>query len=189
MKWATRAMIHFDRVAAAWLILRFIDRDAQFTFLAEGESAEDGTIVFGIAGVQLAGHGAGDTTFGRILAAYSLDDDALRRIDSVVAAVVEHVMQDPDRSALATRNPHVAGLLAVAEGMMLLSATDMECLTCSLPVYDALYARLQAQIAVEQSRGCESTTVLEETLRFSRAVSAIRASQHPFSLERFGNAL
>jgi len=183
-------MIHFDRVIAAWLIVRFIDQAAEFTFLADDESAGEGAIVFGIAGTKLAGHGAGDTTFRRLLEAHSLDDEALRLMDSVVTAVVEHVMQDPDRSTLGTRNAHAAGLLAVAEGIMLLSSTDTECLARSLPVYDAFYARLQAQTAFAQApRRPESTTVLKDTVRFSKAVRELRAAQCAYSIERFRSVL
>ena len=35
MKWATRAGIHIDRAASAWLIQRFIDPDAVFEFVTD----------------------------------------------------------------------------------------------------------------------------------------------------------
>ena len=33
MKWVTRAAVHIDRAACAWLIRRHIDPDAQFAFV------------------------------------------------------------------------------------------------------------------------------------------------------------
>jgi len=35
MRWATRAGIHVDRTACAWLIRRFIDAEAEFVFVHE----------------------------------------------------------------------------------------------------------------------------------------------------------
>jgi len=35
MKWVTRRNIKVDRVACPWLIRRFVDPAAQFTFVAE----------------------------------------------------------------------------------------------------------------------------------------------------------
>ena len=33
MRWATRTGVHVDRAASDWLILRFIDSDAEFVFV------------------------------------------------------------------------------------------------------------------------------------------------------------
>lgn len=35
MKWTTRAGIHIDRAACAWLIRRFIDPSAEFVFVTD----------------------------------------------------------------------------------------------------------------------------------------------------------
>jgi hypothetical protein len=35
MKWATRAGIHIDRAACAWLIRRHVDPDAEFVFVTD----------------------------------------------------------------------------------------------------------------------------------------------------------
>ncbi|WP_372498190.1 chromate resistance protein ChrB domain-containing protein [Streptomyces marispadix] len=35
MKWATRARIHIDRAACAWLIRRHLDQDAEFVFVTD----------------------------------------------------------------------------------------------------------------------------------------------------------
>jgi hypothetical protein len=39
MRWATLSHLHLDRVAACWLIRRFLDPDAQFTFVEWGLAA------------------------------------------------------------------------------------------------------------------------------------------------------
>ena len=40
MKWATRANIHIDRAACAWLIRRHIDPDAEFVFVTDPTSSQ-----------------------------------------------------------------------------------------------------------------------------------------------------
>jgi hypothetical protein len=40
MKWITRANVKVDRVACPWLILRFIDAQAEFLFVPEEQLLE-----------------------------------------------------------------------------------------------------------------------------------------------------
>jgi hypothetical protein len=37
MKWITRSHVHVDRVACPWLIMRFIDSDAEFLFVPKSK--------------------------------------------------------------------------------------------------------------------------------------------------------
>lgn len=189
MKWATRALIHFDRVISAWLIQRFIDKDATFVFLAEGGAAPADATLFGLPGARLAAHDSGASTFQRILEAYSIQDAALAEINRIVADVVGHVLKDPDRFGLEGRDPRAAGLLALAEGVMLVSANDHECLARSSPVYDALYARVQAQLVTARIAPAAGATVLEQTLKFARATALLRKESASFSSEAFERAL
>jgi hypothetical protein len=129
------------------------------------------------------------TTFQRILDVYSLRDPALCFLGKIVADVVDHVMHDQDRAGLVQREPLTAGVLALAEGNMLLGATDGECLQRSLPLYDALYARLQAQIAIEHGSLSPPASVLEQTIKFSMATSLLRKAAESFSSQSFANAL
>jgi len=189
MKWATRILIHFDRVASAWLILRFIDAQAEFIFLEEGQSPPDDVTPFALPGARLAVHGGGATTFQRILEAHSLDDPALAVMSHIASAIVGHVTEDPTRDSLATRDPHVTGVLAIAEGIMLLSATDDECLMRSLPLYDALHARLRAAIELERLVPSPPASIFEQTVQFAKATGALRNSNVPFTGDAFAKAL
>jgi hypothetical protein len=185
MKWATEALIHFDRVVSAWLIVRLIDPDAEFTFLTLGDQATEGAILFGLPDAPLAAHRGGSTTFQRILNAYSLTDPALIALAQIVADVVSHVMQDTHRAQLTQRHEWTGGVLAVAEGIMLLSASDAECLDRSLPIYDALYARLQAAAEMQKADANSTQKVLEKTLRFAHAVRHLRKRAEQFSPPAF----
>jgi hypothetical protein len=189
MKWATPRMIHFDRVVSAWAILRFVDRDAEFIFLGEGEKADTDVVPFGMSGARLAAHDGNATTFARILDVYAIHDPALARLRAIVADVVDHVMHDQDRAGLAARDPHAGGLLALAEGIMLVSASDAECLARSLPLYDALYARLQAQIVLDGLEASPGASVLAQTTVLSDAARTLRAAKSGFSDELLAGAL
>jgi hypothetical protein len=52
--WVTRAGVHVDRIASAWLIRRFIDPDARFKFVpAKGYVPEPGELRFDMRGGRL----------------------------------------------------------------------------------------------------------------------------------------
>jgi hypothetical protein len=189
MKWATRALIHFDRVVSAWLIQRFVDREAQFIFLAEGDTAADEVNLFGLPGGRIAAHDSGVTAFQQILEIYAISDPALAELNRIVADVVTHVVEDRDHSSPAARDPRAAGVLAAAEGIMLLSATDEECLARSMLIYDGLYARIQAQLAIEGVAPAREATVLEQTMRLAHATALLRQQGASFSSDSFERAL
>jgi hypothetical protein len=189
MRWATQKLIHFDRVISAWLILRFVDPAAQFNFLAADEVPAADVILFGIRGAHLGSHDTTASTFQRILATYSISDPSLEVLAKIVADVVDHVMHDRDRTGFASRGIFAGGMLALAEGTLLLSTTDEECLERSLPLYDAIYARLQAQIALDQVAPSPPASVLDQTLQLSRAAEVLRGARAPFSGDAFAAAL
>jgi hypothetical protein len=140
MKWVTRSHVHVDRVACPWLILRFVDSEAEFIFVPASriqEVAEDeGAIPFDAPSVEL-GHRDGKCSFETIIEKYGLKDKALLKL--------AHIVHCADTDALA-ENPIAAGLEAIAVGYSLRFPDDQENLARQFEVYDALYAwcRLQA---------------------------------------------
>ncbi|GAB2736914.1 chromate resistance protein ChrB domain-containing protein [Amycolatopsis magusensis] len=83
MKWATRAGIHIDRAACAWLIRRAVDSEAEFVFVGDPAEVPPDATPFDMRGVDLGHHGA-DCSFETILRRYDLDDPALWRIAEIV---------------------------------------------------------------------------------------------------------
>ena len=79
MKWVTTEHVHLDRVACPWLIVRFIDPEAEFLFVARDKQDQlpDGAIPVAISGTELGPHDADGTTFDKILKKYNLNDPAL----------------------------------------------------------------------------------------------------------------
>jgi len=55
MKWATRAGIHIDRAACAWLIRREIGSGAEFVFVTDPADVPAAATPFDMRGVDL-GH-------------------------------------------------------------------------------------------------------------------------------------
>jgi hypothetical protein len=148
VKWATREHIHLDRVACCWLIQRYLDPEAELSFIdaAGMDQLPAGTVTFGIAGGTFTPHDGRDTTFARMLRHYreTIPAAALPGLE-----VMTHVIDAGVRAALGhDEDPHCppelrsagAGLAALSEGFMFLADGDEENLERSRGMYDALYA-------------------------------------------------
>jgi len=133
MKWVTREHPKIDRVACPWLIRRFIDRDAEFLFVAPTEvkrvAEEAGAIPFDVEGVELS-HDGPRCSFDLFLEKYGLTDSHLEELAVIVRGA------DTDRLDLA---PQAAGLLAISLGLSRNFPDDHEMLRQGFVVYDALY--------------------------------------------------
>ena len=143
MRWITREHVKVDRVACPWLIKRFVDKDAEFLFVPEGEllaaaSRENATPFDATRLKEVKLNHRGDRcTFEAILEDFKLTDPALVRLGRIVRAAdvqgQEHVA------------PEGLGLRAMAEGFAALGISDEERLKREFPVYDALYAYASRQ--------------------------------------------
>jgi rhodanese-related sulfurtransferase len=133
-RWVTRERPKIDRIACPWLVRRFVDPRAEFTYLPAGEvlaaARHDGAIAFDIPGGAIA-HDNELCSFDVMLREFGLRDAALDELARIVRAA------DTGRPELA---PQAAGLLAVSLGLGRLYADDGELLERGMLVYDALYA-------------------------------------------------
>ncbi|MBU1048507.1 chromate resistance protein [Candidatus Bipolaricaulota bacterium] len=140
MKWVTRSHVHVDRVACPWLILRFVDSDAEFLFVPASEvqaaATREEAIPFDAPGVEL-GHRGDQCSFNAIIEKYALKDKALARLAKIVNAADTNRM-DTD--------PIASGLEAIAVGNSLRFPDDMENLSHQFEVYDALYAWCRLEV-------------------------------------------
>ena len=137
MKWLTWENIGVDRMGSAWLIQRFIDAEAEFTFISAGQTPlPEGYEPFDIPGVRLT-HVRGHCTFHTLLREYELDDPLLHRIASIIdeADVVQDVLVEPVS----------AGLDFLCQGIRLISPDDYIALERGRMLYDALYAQLAVE--------------------------------------------
>ena len=82
--WATRKDLWVDRLASAWLIKRFIDREAKFVWIDRPRDCPKKAVGFDFDGAEFT-HVNGRVTFEVLLASFGLDhDQALAAIGAVV---------------------------------------------------------------------------------------------------------
>ena len=143
MKWVTRKNANVDRVACPWLIRRFVDQDAEFLYVpAEDVTAvaeQEGASPYDVKDVEL-GHVDGRCSFESIMVKYGLNDAALDRLARIVHGA--------DIAADIDVVPEARGLYAIAHGFALVHGDDdHEKIRVETPMYDALYAWCQKQVA------------------------------------------
>jgi hypothetical protein len=143
MRWVTREHPRTDRIACPWLILRYIDPDAEIVYVRRDEvlpyAEREGATSFDAPGARYT-HREGLCTFEVLIEDYDLGaDPALALMARVVHGA--DVSEDQDATAQS------AGLLAIADGFALLGVDDQRQLELELPVYDALYAWARDEVA------------------------------------------
>jgi hypothetical protein len=129
MKWATRAGVHIDRAACAWLIRRHVDPDAVFVFVTDPADVTHDVTPFDMRGVELGHHGQ-DCTFETILRRYDLTDPVLWKL----AGIVHEADLDDERYDA----PEAPGLDVVLRGLSMV-CDDAQVLQLTGPVFDGLY--------------------------------------------------
>lgn len=82
--WATRKDLWVDRLASAWLIKRFVDRNARFVWIDRPRDRPRGSIGFDFDGAEFT-HVESRVTFEVLLASFGLDGD--RALASIGGAV------------------------------------------------------------------------------------------------------
>lgn len=134
MKWITRERPKIDRIACPWLILRFVDKDAEILYVPTDrvmeKAKELGAIPFDIPGVELT-HEGQLCSFDAILQKYNLQDPALTQLASIVRAADTDTLES---------SPQAHGLFAISLGLSYNFKNDHEMLKHGLVMYDALYS-------------------------------------------------
>ncbi|MBD2610391.1 chromate resistance protein [Nostoc punctiforme FACHB-252] len=139
MKWVTRRQIRVNRLATAWLIQRFVDREAEFVFVEPDQVAEfqqsHHAIGFDAPGAKYA-HDKGITSFEQIIQDNALSDVALAELAEIVHAA--------DIPGAIDQRAEASGLRAISHGFPLVTGNDYETLEKAFFIYDSLYAYLKA---------------------------------------------
>lgn len=152
MKWVTRKKAKVDRVACAWLIRKFVDKNSDFVFVPEDrvlETAhEEGAIPFDVKGAELTHYlkdGIEHVTFDALIQKYGLDDKPLLELAKIVRGADARV------TGVTESAPESLGLEAAATGFRLLAVDDYENLNMQFPLYDALYRYCRLKVEEGQS--------------------------------------
>ena len=138
MKWVTWENVGIDRIGCAWLILRFIDPKAKFSFVPVGQTPPPKAgEPFDIPGVRLSHH-KGHCSFYAFLKEYKLSDSVLWRIARII--------DEADTVQEASVEPSSPGLDLICSGLRLSSPDDQTAIERGQAVYDALYAALEVTL-------------------------------------------
>jgi hypothetical protein len=128
--WVTRKNVHVDRIASAWLIRRFIDRDARFAFVpGQGYRAAEGELTFDMYEGTFT-HVGDACTFETLVDRFDLRDPGLRPIAEIV-----HDIDVKDGKFSRAEAPGVAALVA---GIALAERDDDARIALGSRVLDAL---------------------------------------------------
>jgi hypothetical protein len=129
VKWATRPHCHVDRAACAWLILRFLEADAEFVFVDDPDDVPADATPFDMRGAEL-GHLGGECSFEAFLRRYELDDPVLWEIARIV--------HEADLADELYDAPEAPGLDVLLRGLSM-THDDEELLALTAPLFDGLY--------------------------------------------------
>ena len=131
--WVTRHRPKIDRIACPWLIRRFVDRDAQFLFVAPSQvmqvAEKFAATPFDIEGVFWS-HRDDQCTFDTMITEFCLETETLKRLALIIRGA------DTDRHDLA---PQSAGLMAASLGLSRMYRDDLSQLEAGMGLYDAFY--------------------------------------------------
>jgi len=128
--WITRPRPGVDRMASAWLIRRFIDRQARFGFAPDREAVPDHGVPFDMFGVEFS-HQGGGCTFETLCSLFDITSPGLQRIAAIV--------HDLDLKDGRFGAPESSTVGAMIEGLQLGYHNDDELLEQGMTLFDSLY--------------------------------------------------
>ena len=133
--WVTRAGVHVDRMASAWLIRRFIDPEATFKFVATKQyEPADGETRFDMFNAEFT-HDGDRCTFEVLLDRMRLHAPALRAIAEVV--------HDIDLKEAKFDRPETAGIAVLVASIAMAHHDDEARISRASAVLEDLYAYYQ----------------------------------------------
>lgn len=128
--WVTRAGVHVDRIASAWLIRRFIDPEAAFKFVPpKGYVPQAQELRFDMFEAEYS-HEGDRCTFEVLCSKFELDFPGLRAVAELV--------HDIDLKDSKFGRPETPGLAAQIAGLALLQRDDHARLTRGAEIFEEL---------------------------------------------------
>jgi hypothetical protein len=127
--WVTRPRPGIDRMGSAWLIKRFIDRQARFGFVDQPPATDD-VVPFDMFGVEFT-HRGDWCTFEMLAHTFGVTDAAVERLARIV--------HDLDLKDGRFGPPEAAAVGALVEGLQFLYADDQALLEQGMTMFEALY--------------------------------------------------
>jgi hypothetical protein len=128
--WVTRRGIQVDRIATAWLVRRFVDRDARFRFVDPNAPAAPGEIRFDMMPADFT-HEGDRCTFETLVLRLGIADPAVAEIAEIV--------HDVDLKDGKYARPDAAGIQRLLLGVVLSHPQDEQRLARGFALFDDLY--------------------------------------------------
>ena len=129
--WVTRSGVYVDRIASAWLIRRFVDREASFKFVRGHDYKQRaGELRFDMFEAEFT-HEGDLCTFEVLVRRFRLEDPALRHLAEIV-----HDIDLKDAKFSRAEAPGLEHLLA---GIAMRHPDDVARLADGAAVFEGLY--------------------------------------------------
>jgi hypothetical protein len=125
--WATRRRPWVDRLASAWLIQRFIDKDATILWLSSPADCPEDALGFDYDNAPFSHVGA-KVTYEVLLASFNLEQPALKRIGALVHYLDAGGVQPPES----------IGVESILAGLRETISDDDQLLAMASAVFDGL---------------------------------------------------
>jgi hypothetical protein len=130
--WVTRKNVFVDRIASAWLITRFIDRNARFKFVGSKQyTPQKNEVRFDMYEAEFT-HQGDRCTFEEILRSFQIKDKALHLLAEIV--------HDIDLKDHRYGRPEADGLTVMFSGLVSARQTDNDRMKAGAGLLDDLYA-------------------------------------------------
>jgi hypothetical protein len=135
--WVTRKNVFVDRIASAWLVRRFVDREAKFKFVVSDPYLPKGKeLRFDMYEGEYT-HEGDRCTFEVMVDRLGMTDRALTPMAEIV-----HALDLKDEKY---HRPETAGLAVLLGGIVMAHGADKERLEKGGEIFDALYEYFQRQ--------------------------------------------
>lgn len=138
MLWVTRRNPHVDRCASAWLIKRFIDKEARFAFISGDDPIPKGAMAFTLPKAEIKPVEKKKTTYDVLVEKYNIQDSAALKIGKFIHDFEIDAEEDPAK----VKFKETLGVCYVLKSLEKTSKTDNETIDKGLLVLDALHASL-----------------------------------------------
>ena len=139
MLWVTRKQPHVDRCASAWLIKRFIDKEAEFYFISKEDPIPKDMIAFTLPKAEIKPVEGKTTTYDALLDKYKVEHPIALSIGRCIHDFEIDASENPKNVNL----PETLGLVWVLKGLEKISNTDHEIIEKAFVVLDAFSTSLK----------------------------------------------
>jgi hypothetical protein len=137
-RWTTRDGIKVDRTACCWLIIRFIDANAEISFVDPNQYVHrNGEIRFDMFEGEIT-HEGDRCSFEVLIERCDLREAAL--------GAVAEIVHDLDLKDSKFGRPQTAGVAAMLEGLALRHQDDQQRMKEGFVIFDSLYERLRTEV-------------------------------------------